>query len=76
MRRAKHAGTNADGSASNEYCSKCYIHGEFTEPEIISAAQMQAHVMSKMQSKGFPKPAAWLFTLPIPKLKRWQHTQW
>jgi Putative zinc ribbon domain len=65
-------GTEADGSKSTEYCSYCYEQGVFTHAEMTSPAQMQALVMQKLQSKGFPKPVAWLFTLRIPKLARWK----
>jgi hypothetical protein len=70
-RDKKGGGSNADGTLSTTYCSKCFEHGQFTNPEITTAAQMQAFVMTKLQEKRFPKPVAWLFTLKIPNLKRW-----
>jgi hypothetical protein len=31
----KGGGTNADGSKSAIYCSKCYENGKFTSPEVL-----------------------------------------
>lgn len=68
-------GTNADGSKSTMYCSKCYEAGAFKSPEITTATEMQTFVKGKLKEKGFPAPLAWLFTLTIPKLERWKKTQ-
>lgn len=67
----KGGGTNADGSKSNMYCSKCYENGQFHNPEIDSAEKMQAFVKEKLKSMGFPGFIAGFFTKGIPKLKRW-----
>lgn len=71
-RDEKGGGSNADGSLSTDYCSLCFVNGAFVCPEITTGAQMQAFVMTKLQEKGYPKPVAWLFTLRIPSLRRWQ----
>lgn len=64
-------GTNADGSASTMYCSKCYQKGAFTQPD-FTVQQMQDLVKSKMKEMGFPGFLAGLFTRNIPKLERWK----
>lgn len=64
-------GTNADGSKSGMYCSHCYVNGVFSNPEIKTAAGMQAFAKAKLKEMGFPGFIAWFFTLNIPKLKRW-----
>jgi hypothetical protein len=55
-------GTNADGSNSTMYCSKCYQHGAFTRPEIDSPEKMQVLVKEKLKEMGFPGFLAGLFT--------------
>ncbi|MGL4388021.1 MAG: zinc ribbon domain-containing protein, partial [Brevinema sp.] len=54
------------------YCSYCYINGEFTNPEVTNAKEMQALVYKKMTEQGMWAPVAWLCTLMIPNLKRWK----
>jgi hypothetical protein len=65
-------GTNVDGTRSTEYCSLCFMHGAFVNPDITNGSQMQAFVQTRLQAKGYPKPVAWLMTLSIPKLARWK----
>jgi len=64
-------GTNADGSKSAMYCSKCYEAGKFKQPE-MSVTQMQELVKGKMKEMGFPGFLAGFFTKGIPKLERWK----
>ena len=71
-RDEKGGGTRKDGSKSTMYCSKCYVDGEFQNPEIDTAKKMQAFVKTKMKSMGFPGFIAGLFTKGIPKLDRWR----
>ncbi len=66
-------GTNADGSKSTLYCSKCYQNGAFTNPD-FTAEQMQDLVKGKLREMGFPGFLAGLFTRNIPKLERWKNT--
>lgn len=66
-----HGGTEADGRKSEDYCSYCYVDGQFMQPD-MSAKEMQAFCMEKMQEQGMAKLVAWLFTRGIPRLKRWQ----
>ena len=65
-------GTNADGTKSGMYCSKCYQHGKFTTPN-INVKEMQALVKGKMKEFGFPGFIAGFFTMGIPKLERWKN---
>lgn len=69
-RDEKGGGTNADGSKSNMYCSKCYEAGNFKIPG-MSVNEMQLLVKSKLKEFGFPGFLAGWFTKGIPKLKRW-----
>ena len=65
-------GTNSDGSQTTEYCSYCYVNGDFTSPEITTAKEMQRFCIGKMKEMGMPGFMAWLLTRNIPKLKRWR----
>jgi hypothetical protein len=71
-RDSEKGGTNADGSKSNMYCSKCYQNGNFTKPEIDTSQKMQELVKDKLKSMGFPGFVAKFFVKGIPNLKRWQ----
>lgn len=64
-------GTNADGSKSLMYCSKCYQNGAFTLPD-FTVQQMQELVKGKLREMGFPGFLAGFFTWNIPKLERWR----
>lgn len=64
-------GTEADGSKSPMYCSKCYQNGKFLG-SATTAAEMQELVKGKLKEMGFPAPIAWFFTLNIPSLERWK----
>jgi hypothetical protein len=70
-RDEKGGGTNADGSKSTLYCSRCYASGKFTNPG-ITVDQMQDLVKGKLKEFGFPGFIAGLFTRNIPKLERWR----
>lgn len=64
-------GTEADGSKSAKYCSKCYHAGKFTAPN-MTVGEMQALVKAKLKEMGFPGLLAGMFTKGIPKLERWK----
>jgi hypothetical protein len=66
------SGTNKDGSKNNTYCSRCYVNGEFQNPEIDSAEKMQLFVKDKLKEIGFPRFIAGFFTKGIPRLERWK----
>lgn len=73
LKKDEHGGgTNKDGSKSALYCSKCYVNGEFQNPEIDTAEKMQHFVKGKLKSMGFPGFIAGFFTKGIPKLERWR----
>jgi hypothetical protein len=54
------------------YCSKCFLSGQFTHPEIDTPQKMQTLVKAKLQAMGFPGFIAGFFTMGIPKLERWK----
>jgi len=64
-------GTNADGSKSDKYCSYCYQHGSFTQPD-FTAKEMQVFCKQKLKEMGFPGFIAGIFSSGIPKLERWK----
>lgn len=64
-------GSNADGSKSSEYCSRCYNEGAFTQPE-MTAAEMTALVEGKLRSMHFPGFLAKRFAKEVPTLRRWR----
>ena len=67
-------GTNADGSTSQMYCSYCYENGVFKQPD-WNVNQMRTFVKGKLKEMGFPGFLTGFFTMNIPKLERWKHTQ-
>lgn len=67
----KGGGTNADGSRSKMYCSKCYENGRFVRPD-MKVEEMQLLVKDKLKEFGFPGFLAGFFTKGIPKLERWK----
>lgn len=67
----KGGGTNADGSRSKMYCSKCYENGRFVMPD-MKVEEMQLFVKDKLKEFGFPGFLAGFFTKGIPKLERWK----
>ena len=71
-RDEKGGGTNADGSKSKIYCSKCYENGSFKNPT-MTADEMKTLVKGKLKEFGFPGFIAGAFTKGIPKLERWKN---
>ena len=67
----QHGGTNRDGTKSADYCSYCYVDGEFTFKGNVK--EMQAFSKEKMIEQGSSKFIAWLFTRSIPRLTRWRN---
>lgn len=65
-------GTNADGSNSSEYCSRCYEEGAFTQPN-ITAEEMRALVEGKLRSMRLPGFIARRFAKEVPSLRRWRN---
>lgn len=65
------AGTNADGSFNENYCSYCYQNGEFTFNG--TASEFQEFCRQKMVEGGHSKFMAWLFSRGIKRLGRWKN---
>ncbi|MBL7861497.1 MAG: zinc ribbon domain-containing protein [Cyclobacteriaceae bacterium] len=70
-RDPQQGGTHADGSKSTMYCSHCYQHGKFTQPD-ITVEEMKVLVKGKLKAMGFPGIVTGVFTRHIPKLARWK----
>ena len=71
-RDAKGGGTNADGSKSNMYCSRCYADGKFLQPD-LTVDDMKQLVKGKLKEFGIPGILTGVFTRNIPKLVRWKN---
>jgi hypothetical protein len=67
----KRGGTDADGRHSQEYCSYCYVDGQFVNPN-MTIEEMRALVIEKLQERGFPKFVAKVFAGGLNRLKRWR----
>lgn len=70
--KAEDFGTEADGSKSDEYCTYCYQHGMFTEPEITidQMAEKGGAILSQMYD--IPQEKAVEFTKEqLSCMKRW-----
>lgn len=66
-------GTNADGSASEDYCCHCYRSGEFTEPDITMQGMIEAVAGFMAQHGGMSEAQAKeMVSAFMPRLKRWQ----
>jgi hypothetical protein len=68
-------GTNADGTKSKVFCSRCYENGSFTRPD-MTAPEMKELVRSKLKEIGFPSFLTRFFTAGIPKLERWKQREY
>jgi hypothetical protein len=69
-----HAGTNSDGSHTDEFCKLCYQNGSFLDPN-ITVEEMMRKIQSKLVSMKLPKFIIAYMTKHIPELKRWKKTQ-
>ena len=70
---ADNFGTEADGSASNEYCSFCYQNGEFSDPHQTVDGMVASSVDFMTANLGFTvSEASELSNNVIRRLKRWQ----
>ena len=73
LKRDEHrGGTNANGSKSTMYCSKCYESGSFKNPN-MTVDEMKTLVKGKLKEFGFPGFIAGMFTKGIPNLERWKN---
>ena len=65
--------TENDGSVNAEYCSYCYVNGEFMHADTIKTAKdMQKMVSQQLKKQGIGKVKRWFYTIGIPKLNRWK----
>ena len=65
-------GTNADGSASQEYCRYCFQNGEFTaKMEMPEYIEMQIKIAVEKLGMSEDKARAMAESM-IPNLKRWK----
>jgi hypothetical protein len=72
MKKVGDYGTNQDGSQNYEYCTHCYQHGAFTQPD-ISMDEMIKGCVGIMVQYGMNEQDAKAQIEPvIPTLKRWK----
>lgn len=66
-------GTEADGSASEDYCTHCYQNGAFTWPDATLERMVDfcAGIMAKSMDITVDEAKAKL-SESMPKLKRWR----
>lgn len=66
-------GTQADGSASSEYCKSCFENGAFTEPELKIDDMIKKSIRHMVYTlKMNDETADHLARIVIPTLKRWR----
>ena len=63
--------TEKDGTQNLNYCKLCYENGEFTNPELKTAKDMQKFANDVLKKQGVGKVKRWFSTMGIPKLDRW-----
>ena len=69
-------GTEADGSANQEYCSICYQNGAFTNPNQLLVEMIESSIENMTADLNMPRgKAEQLAKSFIPTLKRWQKAQ-
>ena len=72
MAKPEDFGTNADGSASQEYCRYCFQNGEFTaKMEMPEYIEMQIKIAVEKLGMSEEK-AREMAESTIPNLKRWK----
>ena len=65
-------GTNADGSANNEYCKYCYADGAFAAPEMTMSEMIDLCVPHMVEQGMTEEQARQLMEEALPMLKRWK----
>ena len=73
MEKPTDFGTEADGSASKEFCVFCYSNGSFIEPDLILSQMIDK--VSRMLAKAMnisEEEAGAIAKVSVPALKRWQ----
>jgi hypothetical protein len=66
----KGGGTYSDGTKSHTYCSRCYVGGRFTQPD-MTVDRMKDYCAGKLHEMGFPNFFARLMVRNLHKLERW-----
>jgi len=64
-------GAEADGKINSEYCTYCYQHGHFVNPE-MNLDEMKLLVKEIMEEKKFPSFVVEGAVNALPNLKRWR----
>ncbi|MDR2470471.1 MAG: zinc ribbon domain-containing protein [Tannerella sp.] len=65
-------GTNADGTASEKYCSYCYQNGALAG-EGMTVGEFQEFCRKEMIKSGYNRFLAWLLTRGFSRLERWKN---
>lgn len=66
-------GTNADGSANEDYCNYCFKDGGFTEPGLSLEEMIRKSIHHMMVERKFEEERAEVMARAvIPNLKRWR----
>lgn len=68
-------GTEADGSASSEYCCYCYQNGAFTRPDGTMEDEIAFNLQFNEESghpMGTQEEAEQMLRAFLPTLKRWR----
>jgi len=66
------AGTERDGSKSNEYCKYCYQQGKFTDPD-MTWDEMRKNVIEQMEKEKVPEDMIETAVGRLQHLKRWSN---
>ncbi len=67
----RRGGTEADVSRNTEYCSHCYVNGNFTYP-IMIMAQMAQRVAARIRDLHVSESSVSKVTQSLPGLTRWK----
>lgn len=66
-------GTNADDTASEEFCKSCWEKGQFREPNLTLQEMIGRSIANRVDGLQMTREEAQqLATSLIPTLKRWQ----
>jgi Putative zinc ribbon domain len=68
-------GTEADGSASSDYCKSCYIDGAFVKPDMTMDEMIKISIRHMTYDLNMnDETAEHLAKNTIPTLKRWRNS--
>jgi len=73
MEKPADFGTEADGSASKEFCVFCYANGSFTEPDLTLSQMIDkvSRILAKQMNISEDEANS-IARTSVPSLKRWQ----